>query len=309
MLTDLFKKMDARYQRLLETNPVNNIVGLSRSFLALGTFLTLVSNGPDVLFPATQLTMVSVSSLVDFSLFHALSSHIVAAQLISILILFLVIIGIYPRYTGILHWYVSFSFFTGCAVIDGGDQVNSVLSFFLVPLTLLDGRKWHWQQEAETKGNSGILRNSISWAFVWLIQIQMSVIYLHAAVAKLKVFEWVNGTATYYWFTHHYHGASSLIKPFVVAVTSNPILVVLLTWGTVLLEFLLFSGIFLRPDSARRRLLLIAGIGFHFGIVLIHGLISFYFTMVAGLILYLSNHKEVYEFKPLKHALKWKTSL
>ena len=309
MLTDILNDLSTRYQATLRLNPIGSWVGLGRSILATGTFLTLLTNSSETLFPKAEAVKITSSFLVDYSLFFLLENNLLLAQAIAITILILVIIGYRPRYTGILHWYVSFSFFSACTVIDGGDQVNGVLCFLLIPLTLLDDRKWHWdmREDFNEKQITKVI-NSIRWSFVWLIRIQVSVIYLHAAVAKLKVFEWQNGTAVYYWFNHHYHGASSVFKPLIMLLTSNSVLVVLMSWGTILLEFMLFTAVVLNPNSLRRRTLLFAGIAFHFAIVIVHGLISFYFTMVGALILYLANHSTDFQLKPLKQNLKWKLS-
>ncbi len=307
MLISLAKDINNAYSKLLEINPVNNVYGLSRSILALGTFLTLISNSTETLFmSSSEITKIGISNLVDISLFNLLSNQIEAARLISLIILFLVIIGIYPRFTGLLHWYVSFSFFSACSVIDGGDQANSVISLLLVPLTLLDNRKWHWQKSNRDKTSS--VFNSTAWSSIFLIRIQVCVIYLHAAVAKFKVEEWINGTATFYWFTHHYHGAAEYLKPFIVSILSNNFLVVIISWGVILLELLLFSAILLRPDSLRRKSLLLSGLCFHFLIILIHGLISFYFTMAAALLLYLSDYRSDYNFTNIKSLKLWKQS-
>lgn len=307
MLISIAKEVSEKYLNLLEINPINNVYGLARSLLALGTFLTLVSNSTENLFmSSTDITKVGISHLVDFSLFNILSNQIELARAISLVILLFVIIGIYPRFTGLLHWYVSFSFFAACSVIDGGDQANSVMSLLLVPLTFLDNRKWHWQVPDRIK--TSLVVNSISWSSIFLIRIQVCVIYLHAAVAKFKVEEWINGTASFYWFTHHYHGAAEYIKPLIVSIVSNNFLVVIITWGSILLELLLFSAILIRPDSLRRKSLLLAGLSFHFLIVLIHGLISFYFTMASALLLYLSNYQTGYNFSKLKPLKLWKQS-
>lgn len=306
MSTDFFKSIDEKYLKLIEKNPINSVYGLGRSLLALGTFLTLISNNTETLFPVTEMTRVGISPIMDLGIFHLLSNHIYLAKIFSLITLMLVIVGIYPRFTGVFHWYISFSFFTYCGVIDGGDQANWVLCFLLIPLTLLDNRKWHWQKRDNENDPPNLILNSVSWSFVWLIRIQVSVIYLHAAVAKLNVTEWINGTAVYYWFTHHYHGASSFLKPLILMITTNSFFVVMITWSVILLEVSLFSAIALKPDSVRRKILLRLGIVFHFSIVIVHGLISFYFTMVAALVLYLSNYYQEYHFTSFKLITKWK---
>ena len=139
----------------------------------------------------------------------------------------------------------------------------------------------------------------VGWFSIFSIRIQASVLYLHAGVAKLKVNEWVNGTATYYWFTHHYHGAANWLKPLIISITSTQ-LVVFITWSVIIFEILLFAAIFLDPQSYRRKYLLLMGILFHFAIAIIHGLISFFFSMSAVLLLYLLDHSKNIAFIKFK---------
>ncbi len=294
------------YEKVLSGSPVNTIYGLARSLLACGLFLTLVSNSTESLFPVTtEVVTIPASPAVNFSIFLLLSNHIVVAKLIALVVLASVIIGIYPRFTGIFHWYIAFSFYAGCQVIDGGDHAHAVLSLLMVPLTLLDSRKWHWSSSGKQESSS-IISNSIAWAFTVLIRIQVSIIYLHAAFAKIGVDDWTNGTATYYWFTHHYHGAGDWIKPAIIYLMSKPYIVTSITWGTMAFEFLLFACIFLDPHDIRRKIFLILGILFHFVIVIIHGLVSFYFSMTAALILYLSNYYQPYQIETYVNSLRRK---
>lgn len=293
MIRTLLNKLDS----LSKENLITNSYGIARSILAGGTFLTLLLNPVYIIFPSSEvMSREGASWIVNISLFEVLDDHLVIAKLIALLILFLVIIGLYPRYTGILHWYVAFSFFSSCSVIDGGDHAASVFSFLLIPLTLLDKRKWHWSKYKE---QNRPIKNIVAWINIVVIRIQASILYLHAGLAKLNVEEWVNGTATYYWFTHHYHGAADWLKPVVISVLSTN-LVVLITWGAIVFELTLFAAIFLRPDSSRRKLLLMLGVLFHFSIAIIHGLVSFFFTMTAIVVLYLHDHSK---YIPMS---KWK---
>ncbi|WP_168196204.1 sporulation-delaying protein SdpB family protein [Echinicola soli] len=298
-------RIEISFYNLIQINPVNTVYGIGRTLLASSTLITLLANSPDVLFPQTiQVVEAPVSPLVGMSLFNLLVDHLVIAKLLAIISLITVIIGIYPRYTGILHWYVAFSFFSACKVIDGGDHANSVLTLMIVPLTLLDNRKWHWKSPKQ-ETNPPILQNTIAWSFVMLIRVQVSIIYLHAAVGKTGVKEWLDGTAVYYWFTHHYHGAAEWLKPIVVRTTSLPYIVTTISWGTIVLEFLLFACLFLSPKDPRRKIFLVLGIGFHLAIVLVHGLVSFYLVMCAALVLYLSNYSSAYIFLENKSLKTW----
>jgi hypothetical protein len=58
-----------------------------------------------------------------------------------------------------------------------------------------------------------------------------------------------------------------------------------MTWGAMMLEVFLFTG--LVAERRHRRVLLVLGIAFHLGIAFVHGLPSFALAMWGGLILYL----------------------
>src|SRR5438445_13303437 len=61
--------------------------------------------------------------------------------------------------------------------------------------------------------------------------------------------------------------------------------VALLTWGPLALEFAIALGLVL--DQRARSRLLVLGIGFHAGIAVVIGLVSFAIAMCAALILFL----------------------
>ncbi len=57
------------------------------------------------------------------------------------------------------------------------------------------------------------------------------------------------------------------------------------TWGVILLDLLLFITVAI--DRRWWPPLLVLGLAFHSGIVLVHGLVSFFFAMAGALLLYL----------------------
>jgi hypothetical protein len=59
-----------------------------------------------------------------------------------------------------------------------------------------------------------------------------------------------------------------------------------LTWGVIFFEFLLFLALFI--NKKYYKYLLAAGLIFHFAIIVIHGLSSFFLAMAAALIFYLA---------------------
>lgn len=277
-------------ERPSSQSPWTNVYGLARSTLALGTFITLASHHSDLLFRpmgGEVSGMLQGSGAAQWSLFNLTPpEHLEWARLFSVLVLLLVIIGWRPRITGVLHWWVSFSFASTAMLLDGGDHVAVVLSLLLLPITLTDNRRWHWSVANESDpGILSQLKRDTAVSAMWVIRLQVAIIYFHAGVAKLAVEEWVNGTALYYWFTNPIFGAPSWLEPVLLPLLTSPVGVTLLTWTVLLLEITLFLGLVI--ERRWRPALLVLGLSFHAGIILVHGLVSFFCSMAAALILYL----------------------
>jgi antimicrobial peptide system SdpB family protein len=125
-----------------------------------------------------------------------------------------------------------------------------------------------------------------------MLRLQMAGIYLHASVGKLKVPEWVDGTALYYWLTDDQMGVPGWLQRLLMPLLSRPT-VALLTWSVLVFEFLLFMALVL--DRKAQRVLLPLGILFHASIAVTYGLTSFFASMCAGLILLLRPLDEPFD--------------
>jgi antimicrobial peptide system SdpB family protein len=272
-----------------QESPFTNVYGLARSLIALGTLLTLAVNSTDVLFRPMTGDVAGImgrTKASEFSLFYLVDpTHLGAARCVAILLLLLTVIGWRPRITGIFHWWISFSLVASGQIIDGGDHVSAILSLLLIPVTLMDSRRWHWVKAEVVSSSAELVKIEVARSALLMMRIQVAVIYLHAAVAKLAVPEWANGTALYYWFTQPIFGAPHWLQPVLLPLVSHAPTVVILTWGAVLFEFLLAAGILM--DRRYRAAFLLCGLAFHGTIALIHGLVSFFFAMAGALILYL----------------------
>ena len=274
-------------------SPWSNVYELARTLLALGTLSTLALHSADELFRPAGIAMSDLPGappLARFSLFVLLGAHQEIARFLAVSALALVAIGWRPRFTGVLHWWISFSFAVSAGLIEGGDQVTANLTLLLVPVTLTDGRRWHWAAPPAC----GRLRTQVGAAVaasaLLVARLQVAIIYLHAAVGKTAVAEWVNGTATYYWFLHPTFGAPDWLRAWLAPLLAHGPVVMALTWGTILLEFVLFAGLFM--EKRYRGPLLVAGLAFHLGIVLVHGLASFFLAMAGALVLFLRGPRE-----------------
>ena len=274
--------------RCADANPWTNVYGVARSLLAIGTLITFVFNDTGILFrPAVGMAAYPICQGIagNLSLFCVLQDHLEIARYLTIGILLLVVIGWRPMLTGILHWWVSFSYISSSILVDGGDHITAVLSLLLLPITLVDKREWHWQTEQTNASTSQRIRNILANTTTCIIRIQVAIVYLHAAAAKCAVDEWVNGTALYYWFTDPVFGLNDTIYPLFYPLLTNAFSVTILTWGVIVFEFALFLGLVV--PRHHRSTLLVLGVCFHLMIVLVHGLASFYFAMSGALVLYL----------------------
>ena len=299
MLENIEKKIK---QKSIYFFPYSNVIGLSRSILAFGTLITLLFNSESVLIHKTNVGVYlnpfinSNSFLFDFNFFALFGiENFIFSKIIAILILCLVISGYFIKITSILHWWISISFFMISSVIDGGDQITSILTLLLLPLCLTDKRKNHW-----CKIIPFYSPYSLMGVFsVYIIRLQMAVVYFHAAVGKFNVEEWANGTALYYWLNHSFFGSPDFIIPSINFILSNKWINPILTYSVLIFELLLFLA-FTASIKYRKRILTF-GIIFHLSIVFLHGIFSFFFAMVAGLIIYLYPSNESINLKFFKN--------
>jgi antimicrobial peptide system SdpB family protein len=183
-------------------------------------------------------------------------------------------------------------------MVDGGDQVSVVLTLLLLPVTETDSRKWHCQNSHQQAPH---WRTLVALLALIAVRVQVAGIYLHAALGKLGVQEWVDGTALYYWFIHPDFGAVRplwyLLEPLL---RHGPILA-LMTWSVIIFELSLFMALVM-PKRVWGYFL-VAGLLFHGGIAAIHGLISFSLAMAGALVLYLRPIERPFQFDHLLERL------
>ncbi len=253
---------------------------LARSFLALGAIITLLGSGKSVLFDKHYFDVQK--PLLKWNFFHLFGYENTNWSIgIASLILFCVIIGIYPRIIGIFQWWISISIFHIVTLSEGGDQIAVILTFLLIPLTLYDKRRNHWF------GSYNPSKYTVGRIVLLLISIQMSVLYFDAAIGKFGEPEWANGTAFYYWATNNGFSEQGVLSLLLSKILVNKWIVAIFTWGAIFLELMLAMAIFIE-NKKTKMFFLIAGLAFHFTIIVIFGLISFFLAMAAGILLYLT---------------------
>ena len=271
-------------------HPWTNIVGLARSGLAMATAMTLLLNRPGTLFrPLAGVPQAEFcEGLRAGSPFCVGGGHLALVRWLAVVGLLIVASGWRPRWTGILHWWITFGFQATAATLDGGDQIAGLLTLFLIPVTLTDDRRWHWAiRPIAPISLPESLKRVTAQSAMWMIRIQVAFIYFHAAVGKAYAGAWQQGTAMYYWLTNVDFGAPGWLAPLLRPILVNGTSVACLSYGIIVLEITLCAGLLL--PRAFRRPLLVAGIAMHVGIIVVHGLVTFGLTMIMALILFLGE--------------------
>lgn len=266
---------------LEERNLFDSRLAFSRSLLAICALLFLLFNDLGKMYiyfePSDK---IFLSTLNIFTLLGPLYG-----KLASIGILLFVLTGYYPQLSGLLQSWVHLSICNTIIFIEGGDQIASNLSLLLTVLCLLDNRKNQWVNASLPASDHRKYVNIFANVYFYLIQIQVAVVYLHAAVGKLNKEDWQTGTALYYWTSHNVFGAPIWLQPlysYLLLSSSAPIF----SWGVIIFELGLFACI-LATNKYIKRTFLLSGLLFHLIILFTHGLITFFFAMSGALILYL----------------------
>ncbi|WP_246356681.1 sporulation-delaying protein SdpB family protein [Pyxidicoccus fallax] len=276
-----------------DVNPWTNVYGLARTLLATGTALTLAFNPTTLMFrpAAGGIEAPICQGMSNAALFCLVPrGGLEWARWLAVALLVVVASGWRPRLTAPVHWWLSFSLHSTALATDGGDQVTSVLTLLLLPLTLTDGRRWHWDPPRE-RGEGARL---VALSSLTAIRLQVALVYFHAAVAKFPVREWADGTALYYWLLDPGIGASPWLAALLRPLLTQGVPVALLTWSVLVLEVFLAAGLVV--EKRHRGRLLLLGLGLHGGIALIHGLPSFALAMAGALVLFL---------RPLEDGFAW----
>ncbi|MES2545709.1 MAG: sporulation-delaying protein SdpB family protein [Bacteroidota bacterium] len=265
----------------------SNTITLCRALLALSLLVTLVFTGINDLFPKEHILEVASRDLFLMKLnFFLWFNSPQLPYIFSIIILIFSILGVYPRFFCVLQCWVTYSLFYSMLIIEGGDQINTILTFLLIPVCILDDRKNGWVVKREVVLSS----NNKAWLFnaiiiLYIIKLQVSMLYFNAGIAKIYGSEWSNGTAVYYWFNDNIFGAPNWLKSVFGPLFRNGICVSLINWSIIFIEISIFVALFLKQEL--KYLLFFIGFSLHFLIIFIHGLPAFGMVMTACLILYL----------------------
>jgi antimicrobial peptide system SdpB family protein len=254
--------------------------------------LTLLFNDIHSLLTPENLEDLDIPTLHNRANFFLLfrSPHIFYMQVFAIIILILVISGYFIQLTSLLHFWIAASFYFIKPLNLGGDNINMLLTLLLIPVCLFDKRKNHWNRVVLDEGLHMWIQN----IFLIIIKLQVAYIYLDAVFRKLQVREWRNGTMIYYWFTHNFFGLDAAYSNVTTPLLNNTTVLLVMAWGTILIELLIIVGIFFSPRY--KLIFLKLAIIFHLFILLVYGFSSFFFAISGALFLYLYPSQK--SFKP-----------
>ncbi len=231
--------------RLSGFNPWTNVYGLARSLIAGSAALTLLLNPTSYLFRpfANVLDHPPICHEMTKLSLYCLGGDgsLELKRWVAIALLLVVASGWRPRLTGVLHWWLVLSYQLATMAVEGGDQVALGLSLLLIPITLLDRRKWHWnapRPASDPPELPELKRRLVGWVMWGVIRVQVALIYLHASVGKASNEHWMDGTAVYYWFHNPVFGAPGWLSPITDPLVANAYTLGIMTWGTMVLEIM-----------------------------------------------------------------------
>ncbi|MCL0246339.1 hypothetical protein JIM95_009370 [Corynebacterium sp. CCM 8835] len=111
--------------------------------------------------------------------------------------LLLVISGFYPRWTGFLHLYITYTISTAVTLPDGGESVALIFVGLLAVVSLSDNRRNCYLANLDMDRIPATLQG-ISRAAIIFGRVLLCFLYSGAALVKLGVADWKNENALYH---------------------------------------------------------------------------------------------------------------
>lgn len=266
-------------------DPWTRTIGLARTLIALEAALTYILTPSTILFsPAKGALALRCDATISMAAWPCWlpESAVQPTQWAAGVACLVIAAGVLPFLTAIPLVLMLLALSSVSAAPDGGDQLAAILGLLLLPVSLADWRVHWWSSRRLAVGVRA--RSLVANAGLVLVKVQVSVVYFVACVGKFGSAEWAEGTALFYWVRNKVFGAPVVLRAAVDWVTSIPLFVASLTWGALVLEFLLAISLLL-PLWFRMRALLPVALLFHLGIWLILGISSFAVVMWAALLL------------------------
>lgn len=258
--------------------PISAVVGLGRSIIALAqASMLMFSDVRGFFVPVGDETLESSCSgfLGQISLFCRMPS-LESAAVVATIVLLIVASGILPRYTCLLHAYVSLSIIGVLALPDGGDLIATNVSLLLAFAFIGDPRLWHWGDGV----SRGAVFRGVSTGAQIAIRVQVAFIYFDSATAKFAVDTWTDGTQMYYVTRQEMFGASGPLGDLVRDLMSVPLFTLASSWGAIAAELAIAALVLIPKKSAARTAIVVSSV-LHVLIIAVIGLGSFGLIMIG----------------------------
>lgn len=256
------------------------LLGIGRTIIALAQFSFLVLTPIEAfLTPVVGVALGDRCSepVASFSMYCLWDNPRDVTNVI-IILLILIASGFYPRWTSLLHFWISYSLGMAIGLPDGGESAAMVITFFYIFASINDGRRWHWERGGRV--HSGPLAG-VAWAGSWMVRIQVAFIYLWGGLSKLAIESWQDGTAVYYVARMEFFGAAGFFDDTIRYLTAIPLVALAGTWGTIVLEVAI--SILLLANRRRAGVAaLVVCIFIHSLIIVMIGIVSFAMIMIGG---------------------------
>lgn len=262
--------MRAKVEHIYRSFGVGKIYFIFTGWLALCAFLTLIATSPEKLVPSpTFFEVASHTSGPDYfslSYFYYFASNPILAVISGCLFCIFSVIGPCRQiaFMGVAATY--YALHHSAIVPDGGDQIGLNMSLFCCFMAfgnyLLSTKNAIFQN----------IGHFIAFYSFVLMKLQMSFLYINAAIAKIRVDNWINGSEVYYSLLSPYFGVTGIRAWLAHPILESNLAILFLTWGTIAIELFIGIAIF----STRKAKL--AGSVF---VVLLHGSIAFFMGITS----------------------------
>jgi antimicrobial peptide system SdpB family protein len=198
------------------------------------------------------------------------------SRLVAITVLLVVVSGYRPRWTCVPHWFITCSLTFSMTLPNGGDEVAVIATMLLAPISLGDGRTWHWSRPLEPLAPAWAGSSYAAWC---AMRCQIAIIYFCAAMSKLSVSQWRDGTAMYTVLVDPGYGLPITARHALGPLIASGTAISLLTWGVIGIELAICACALSRRTVRRNGVWL--AVLLHAGIMAAMGLFSFGLIMMA----------------------------
>lgn len=262
-------------------DPSGTAVQLARSLLAFAQLTVLLANPDRTLFGTVpgQSPRQLCSGISRATLWCVAGPGTApgdAARAVALLVLGAVVLGLWPRWTCVPHWYVAFSFVARTVVVDGGDQVAQIATLLLIPICLGDARRWQWARPERPLPPAW---RGAAYAGHLLLRWQIAIVYFDAALSKLAHHSWRSGAAVPLLVRDPVFGLPAGARPFAEGLLGPAWAGDTVTWAVIAVE--LSIAVSVLCGARFRRAGLVLTVLLHAAIILAMGLFGFGVIMIA----------------------------